>query len=189
MKQILKTVYELDEVKEKAIKKNEYINVDYDWYKFILDEWEEKLKSFGFARPEIYFNGFGSQGDGACFDCDSYYIDLDILSQKIDLTEEQQKRLYDLKPEIEIKIEKNQCANHYSHYNTRYINIYHFLNDDEDVELINEAEEKIENLRAELCKEIYNDLEEQYYYLISDEAIYETLQANEYYFNEDGSIA
>ncbi len=187
-KQVLKTVYELEEVKEKAIEKNRFINVDFDdWSDFIIEEWQEKLKNIGFCNPKIYYSGFCSQGDGSCFDNDSYHIDLDLLLNHVDLTDEEKARLYDLKSELEIKIEV--INHHYNHENTRKIYILHYIDNKDDEELIEKFEELLEELRIELCKEIYVDLEDEYNYLTSDKAILETLQANSYYFESNGDIA
>lgn len=191
VKQVLKTVYELNEVKEKAIEENRYINVDFDdWYNFIFHDWKEKLEKIGFCNAEIYFSGFGSQGDGACFDCQPYYINLDLILNNLDFTDEEKEKIYNLKDCFNLTIEKNSYANHYSHEETRYVNIdYLDVENEEDENLIGCLSEKLEDLRCNLCKQIYKDLEKEYDYLTSDDAIYETLQANEYYFEENGKIA
>ena len=46
----------------------------------------------------------------------------------------------------------------------------------------------IEELRYKLSCDLYNDLYEEYYYLISDEAVKETLIANDYLFESNGEI-
>ena len=69
---IIKTYLQFSELtdkqKEKIIDKNYDINVsDEFWYEYLHEEFENKLKSLGFYKIEIYFSGFSSQGDGACF--------------------------------------------------------------------------------------------------------------------------
>jgi hypothetical protein len=192
VKQVLKTVYELDEVKEKAIEENRYINVDdfSDWYNFVFYDWKEKLEKIGFCNPEIYFSGFCSQGDGACFDNDSYHFDLDLLLKNVDLTEEEREKIYSLKDDFDLFIKTSDSRGHYCHENTRYIEIDDFyIEDEEEKFLLNKFENLLEDLRFDLCKQIYKDLENEYNYLTSDDAVYETLQANEYYFEENGKIA
>lgn len=191
-KQVLKTVYELDEVKEKAIDKNRYINVDdfSDWYNFVFHDWKEKLEKIGFCNPEIYFSGFCSQGDGACFDNDAYHLDLDLLLKNVDLTDEEREKIYSLKSDFDLTIERSQNDGHYCHENTRYINIDCFCIDNEnDKILLSKFEGLLEELRESLCIQIYKDLENEYNYLTSDDAVYETLQANYHYFEENGEIA
>jgi hypothetical protein len=189
-KQVLKTVYELDEVKEKAIEKNRYINVDdfNDWYNFIFYNWKEKLEKIGFCNAEIHFSGFCSQGDGACFDCQSYNINLDTLLQNVELTDEEREKIYNLKGKFELTIER--IGFHYCHENTRVVNLEQFNIEDKDSKnLLYHFENLLEDLRESLCLKIYDDLEKEYNYLMSDEAIYETLQANEYLFKANGEIA
>ena len=50
-------------------------------------------------------------------------------------------------------------------------------------------ENEIENLYYELCDQIYNDLRREFEYLTGEEGILETIQANEYKFDENGEIA
>lgn len=68
------TVYSYSELSETAKEKarNWYIEncCDYEWYDFILEDWKEKLAEIGFTNAKIYFTGFWSQGDGACFDAE-----------------------------------------------------------------------------------------------------------------------
>lgn len=189
MKQILKTVYELDEVKEKAIEKNRYINVEFnDWNNLLILDWKEKLEKAGFSDPKIYFSGFYSQGDGACFDCNSF--DISRLLKNLNFTDKEKARILEIQDDFSITIEKNGFANHYNHERTRYTNIDSFyIENEKDKNLLFDLEKHIEQLRLDLCRKIYNDLEDEYYYLTSDQAVYDTLQANEYYFEESGKIA
>jgi hypothetical protein len=188
-KQVLKTVYELDEVKEEAIEKNRYINVDFDdWYDFTFHDWKEKLEKIGFCNAEIHFSGFSSQGDGACFDNDAYHMDLDLLLKNVDLTDEEREKIYNLKGDFELTIER--IGFHYCHENTRVINLEQFyIEDEESKNLLYHFENLLEDLRESLCIQIYEDLEKEYNYLTSDDAVYETLQANGYYFEVNGQIA
>lgn len=191
VKQILKTVYELDEVKQKAIEKNFYINVDYpDWCDFILEDWKIKLEKIGFENINIYYSGFCSQGDGACFDAD---IDVDkianYLQSKNLINEDEKNKFIDLQDYFYLTIKSsNNCR--YCHENSRYIDLDCFYVDDEDDKIfLHNIELMIEELRVSLCKQIYKNLEDEYYSLLTDEAVYEALQAQACYFEEDGRIA
>jgi hypothetical protein len=46
----------------------------------------------------------------------------------------------------------------------------------------------VEETRHNFCREIYRALETEYDYLTSEEAIIETIEANEYEFTEDGEL-
>lgn len=190
-KQILKTVYELDEVKQKAIEKNYYINVDYpDWGDFIIEDWKIKLKEIGFENINIYYSGFGSQGDGACFDAD---IDIDkianYLQSKNLINEDEKNKFINLQDDFYLTIKSsNNCR--YCHENSRYTDLDCFyVNNEDDKIFLHNVELMIEELRVDLCKDIYQDLYNEFYFLVSDDAIYNTLKDFDYLFNEDGTIA
>ena len=53
--------------------------------------------------------------------------------------------------------------------------------------LVNEFQDDVEALRYALCKAIYRDLEAEYEYRTSDEALAEDADANEYTFDERGN--
>jgi hypothetical protein len=216
-----------EDLKEKIIEKYSTINVDDSfWYESILDEWKEKLAEQGFENAEIYFNGFWSQGDGACFDAD---VDLEKLI-RLAYKKNPDKRDFllaliadDSKSppyEMSCSIQKNSYANHYSHSNTRYINLEIENSDIVDIlfkplkqlaldmteekyqeylniislrlkygiegDIVKELEEDLDNWRKSLCAQIYKELEAEYDYQTTSKAILETLEANDYEFDEDG---
>ena len=194
---VKKTLYDFEEVREKALEKNRYILVDdYSyWYDEIYYNAKEELEKMGFLNVDIKFSGFGSQGDGACFDGE---IDveklLDYLLEIKKFSIEEITKLKNICDTLDIEIYKNQFSTHYYHEKTRYINIeveYNYLDDEFDVEkgdeIINRLEKIVEEIRLEKCKEIYNQLEEQYDNLTSDECLTDWLN-DAYWFNEDGTI-
>ena len=188
-KVILKTVYELDEVKEKAIEKHRYIHVEFsDWYELLIIDWKEKLEKAGFLNPKIYFSGFCSQGDGACFDCDSF--DISRLLKNLDFTDEEKARILEIQDDFSISIEKTGFYNLYSHERTRYVEIDDFcVEKQSDKNLLFNLKKQIEEMRLDFCAKIYSDLNDEYDYLTSDSVVYDTLRANEWLFEENGEIA
>lgn len=96
----------------------------------------------------------------------------------------------------EAKVER--ICNQYSHWNTcRFLCEFHDRGQVDDnykftadhpriYNLFQRFREDAESLRKDLCRVIYTALEEEHEYLNSDEALIETAQANEYYFNEHG---
>lgn len=177
------------EAKEKAITDARYINVDDDWwYKSIVEHWTEKLARFGFEDAEIFFNGFYSQGDGACFDAS---VNLVKLADYI-LTRGKQRakvsklatlhKIGELVERGEIEAQIVKLDSHYSHERTRR---FAFC-EDEPADIINEIEPRAEELRLKLCREIYEELRAEYEGATTDEAVAETLEVNEYAFLSDG---
>ena len=57
------------EAKKKVLERLSQINVDYDqWHDGIIEDAKECGKILGIDIDKIYFSGFSSQGDGACFE-------------------------------------------------------------------------------------------------------------------------
>lgn len=55
--------------KDELIEKYRYMNVDggYDWWESIEEDLRSDMDAIGFTVDKMYFSGFWSQGDGACF--------------------------------------------------------------------------------------------------------------------------
>lgn len=182
-KEVLKTIYSFEEVKEKAIEQNRYINVEHEWYDGTIEDWENRLSEIGFCNAKIYFSGFACQGDGACFDCESYNFDLQEILNNLDFSKEEKEKIYNLSPLFNLSIEKHDGR--YCHEMTRYVDVYYF-GDEKYTELMTSFERKLEDLRIKLCREIYDNLRDEFYSLIEDDCVAETL--SDYWFNEDGTI-
>jgi len=141
--------------------------------------------------PCIYYSGFYSQGDGACFEGSYSYAkgssrairdyapqDTTLHMTADNLRDVQQRNFYRLKANVK----------HRGHYNHEYCteidvfdreNNYRDLNDD-DVDTIQES------LR-DFMRWIYRSLEKEYEYQMSDETVDENIRCNEYEFDENGN--
>lgn len=170
-----------EDAKKKALDGLRSVNVEYHkWYDFIEDEWVEKLNEEGFVGATVYFSGFSSQGDGACFDAD---IDITKFTDN--------KRLLALASQTEYTIQKNSYASHYSHERTRYVD-FNSITTRTTQSNIHKAMMNlcaaIEAKRLELSRELYRALEKAHDDLISDKQIIETINANEWTFTENGKL-
>jgi len=183
MRTIRTKVYKFDELtpaaQNKAIEKLYDINVDHSWWEYGLENMVNMLSENGFENAKIQFSGFSSQGDGASFDADINVSHFCNDRRIVKIAEEY----------CHFHIAKSSFANHYSHERTRYVE-YNSL--EAKSVRINEAlqqlSETIEQRRLSLSKQIYKDLEQEYEYLTSKEAVIETIQANEYEFYQDGTL-
>jgi len=181
MRVIETTVYKFeelsDEAKDRAIEKYQSkMNVcelaltDGDCYNLMCEE-------AGFLNSEIEYSGFYSQGDGA-----SFMADIDTESFLVGKYE----CLKELDFHLEIRIRRN---NTYHEYSKVVVPLY--VEDaiaEEHMKLIEELSDEVEQLRVDLCHDIYRALEIDYEYQTSNEAISETLIANEYEFDEQGNM-
>jgi hypothetical protein len=192
MREVLRTYYDLDDIKEEAINENRHINVEnIDWFDSVFDDWQTRLEEIGFTDAKIHFSGFWNQGDGASFDAD---IDNDLVVAHLvkmgRISETEAESILKLQDSFELKIRRNSYANHYSHKRTRYVNIEYWDMDNEEQEIrVERFAEQVELLRLELSDDIYSDLNKDYDYLTCDDAVYDTLKANNYYFESNGKIA
>jgi hypothetical protein len=58
----------LDEsTKAKVLDAHRDTNTDHDWWSFVYENFTHEMREIGIEVEEMYFRGFWSQGDGACF--------------------------------------------------------------------------------------------------------------------------
>ena len=188
-------LFEFDElpeaIKSKIVERERWINTeDALWDDFLLDDWKEKLTELGFDDPDISFTGFGSQGDGASFTCKRVDVALFLAKQK---AKGRFKALLKAikSGEAEVNVSVDSIDHHYSHEYTikAYSEVY--FSDDENDAVSQQADELADfvlDVARTLSRQIYRELEKEYFYLTSDEAIIETIKANEYTFTESGRM-
>lgn len=162
------------------------INTDYEWWNCIADDWSEKLETFGFIAPKIYFSGFYSQGDGACFDA---RINLDQAFSKY-LEECPRKHERAIRAFLEDCNARIVTTSHrYSHENTRSIEYESGREGKHLNAILDNLIDWLEEKRKAFCREIYRELEREYDSLTSNEAVQESIEANDYEFTAIGKIA
>jgi len=194
MRTVEKVVYKLNElpdnVQETAIEKFREFNLSYEWWDNVYYDVEEIGKLIGIEIDKIYFSGFCSQGDGACFEGSYYYQkqsvkkimeyapqDEDLHEIAKELYNIQRKYFYGLNARI-------KQSGHYMHEMCTQIDVY---NDEGDYTPTESNDSITESLR-DFMRWIYKRLEDEHDYLQSDEAIKETIEANDYEFDIWGSI-
>lgn len=191
---VTRTLFQFNELsedaKKRAIERLRDINVDHDWYEWELDYLTGQLESVGFNSPIIAFSGFCQQGDGASFTCKTANIELLIDALKDSRHHRKYVRfLTKIADYLSVSVER--IDHRYSHKYTAKVSVDSCLPGRRlQLEaLIDRFEEDVESLRLEWSNTIYEALEEQYDHLRSDEAVIEGIEANEYEFLEDGTLA
>lgn len=184
-----------EEAKERVLEKHRSWNVDFDeWADFMIDDFKEKLRTLGFLDPETYYSGFWSQGDGASFKAE---IDLDKYIRTH--LEELIKAGVDIFTLRKI-LNNNPCDSDWEmegHHITQSGRYYHENTMDIDLDWRGDAPKDIEDALTQmqgfiledarnLAKEFYKSLGKEYDYSTSDEAIIESLNANDKKFTRDG---
>lgn len=191
MKTINANVYRLNEldpkVKEGVLERCSQLLVEGHWFFPIVEGFREDMEYYGFIEAEPYFSGFYSQGDGACFICDT--LDTDIFIRKLyeeghDISEEAVLETKNMS--VIIQKVNTSFARQYDHENTVAAYVTY------EGEILSETDiDRLESVLTEWVRErsrkLYQDLEKFYEELTHPEAVEEYLQDS--YFFEDGRIA
>lgn len=175
------------------------------WYEFVYEDFEAiceilgiELKTFPVRlygggtsqKPCIWFSGFWSQGDGACFEgCYRYQKaagrkirehapqDYELHRIASALQAIQRHHFYHLRAEIV----------HHGRYYHEYCMAIEVALDSSDVQgMIADAADGVVELMRDLARWLYRQLEREYEYLTSNEVVDEAIIANGYTFTEDG---
>lgn len=185
------TVYKFHELSEdiqkKAIEKLCDINVNHDWWDFVYDDAENiglKITSFDTSYREEITGDFILNAD----DCARK-----ILKEHGKL-EAQEEETGTRKIASEFLEELSCLREKLSGLEKEHDEVEHTDHDlaDSLYDKIKDTEEEIETLEKEfkndLLREYLSILRKELDYLLSEEAIIETIEANDYDFREDGSI-
>jgi hypothetical protein len=182
------------EQRERLLERHRYINVEHDdWYDCVYADFREDMKAVGISVTRMYFTGFWSQGDGACFEgsmedtlkyLDHHHKDQYPMIRKL------------LGYEGEVYVNCSHRGNYYHQYCIEFwadsdtltgivdqpTEFHTTIVEQWQEQLTDEMDafEKdiIEQWRSYM-QDLYFKLEAEYDYLVSDEAVWETIEANE----------
>jgi len=154
-------------------------------------------------KPAVYWSGFSSQGDGACFEgtwrasavkpgAVAAHVGDSEQCQEVKRIAGEFEKLAKEFPEASFRVNHR---GHYSHENCTEFNFnFPDANDGEDWpegsrEQWQKACDHLEETAKDFMRWIYRQLETEYDYARSDEQVDESIIANEYEFTEDGERA
>lgn len=205
------TVYQYDELTDEAKERarewyRRACDGDDYWQESVIEDAETCAKILGIEidqrqvkrmdgkyneHPKIWFSGFSSQGDGACFEGRYQYRkgaakairqhagDPELWAIADALQDAQRGVLYSARARM-------QHSGHYVHSGCMAVSVECERGGDE---ARGEAESVIEQCMRDFADWIYKQLETEYDYQNSDEQVDEMIRANEYEFEEDGTRA
>jgi len=159
---------------------------------FVTEDWKQILEHLGFFDVDIYWSGFCSQGDGACFTghWEDKYVKYDKLVELVG--EEKAKEYGEFFHQMKALLDLNATEPHYARLTHRG-HYYHEHSTTYEIDIPEDAEDSVpdfeENFKEAcqyLMRKIYRQLEDEYEYQMSDEAVAEAIECNEYDFNEEG---
>lgn len=184
-----------DSAKERALDWARDTYFEYEWWENVFVMAKEAGAMLGIDINRIYFSGFWSQGDGACFEGAYSYrkgwrkalrseFGGDLLAKLEaigdDLQEIQARYFYGISASV-------RQSGHYMHSYCTSVNVEFeehptgYWND------TIEAEDGITEALRDFMDLIYRWLEEEYDWLSGEEQLTDWIIANEYQFDEDGS--
>ena len=206
----IKEVYQFDELsdeaKERAREWYRQGNCDDSfWSECTIDAAKEIGKLLGMDIDKVYFSGFWSQGDGACFE--GTWRAGDIKLEKLKEYAPQDKELQRIGEQLaELAVKypdgyfRVKHRGHYSHSGCTSFDVE--LPNDQEQELeydspeykalqveLGEDEDSLIELARDYMNWIYQRLEADWEWQNADEQVDENIRANEYEFLEDGQLA
>lgn len=203
------TVYRLDELSDEAKHKARAWyregGFDYDWYDAVNEDFQRIAEILGIRlktrtvrlmgggsrqEPCIWFRGFWSQGDGACWE--GFYAYRKNASAGIRSYAPQDTTLHSIADALQAIQRRNFYqlraeVSHRGHYYHEYCMAISVERDSPTWhDMTTDAEEIVMEALRDLARWLYHQLEREYDYLSSDEAVDETITANDYTFTGAG---
>lgn len=211
MEQITTTVYTFDELSEfaqnTALDNARYSDVNlFEWWETTYEDVATIAELFGldirqtrkqssdgkkhWYDPTIYFSGFSSQGDGACFE--GYYQYKKGALKAVKEYAPQDNELHNIVKQLQELQKSNfyritcrtKQRGYYNHSGCMDVEVENKI--DSYLDIKNE-DDFIQCMR-DFADWIYERLEEEYDYLTSDECIKERVLANDVRFTENGEV-
>ena len=206
---IATTVYRLEELpegaKDRARAWYREGGFDHDWYDAVYEDFQRIAEILGIRLktrttrlvggrtrqdPCIWFSGFWSQGDGAAWE--GVYSYRKSAAAELRAYAPKDKTLHRIAETLQAAQRQNfyQLRAAVTHRGNYYHAFTMAVSVSQDsaaaVEIIGDAESTVTDALRDLANWLYRQLEQEYDYLTSDEAVDETLIANGYTFTEEG---
>ena len=189
MRTIERTLFKFEELneeqKERALNDHRHWNVEnFEWWDCTFEDAKTIAGLMGIEIKDIFFSGFWSQGDGACF-TGSFSYNKGMV-KKVKEYAPKDERLHRIAEDI-FDLHRRAFYSTYGrishtgrYCHERSMSVEHYQERGEDIHW-----KLWEDVFADFALWIYRRLEEEYEYLTSDEAVEESLIANEYEFEVD----
>ncbi len=203
------TVYRLEELSDAAKEKARswYCEggFDDDWFESVYDDFESIAEIVGLRlktrqvrlygggtrqKPCIWFSGFSSQGDGACFE--TFYSYRKGAPCRIREYAPQDAELHRIADALQVAQRRNFYqlnaeASHRGRYYHEYCMAISVERDSPTYQdMTADAEEAVIEALRDLARWLYRQLEQEYEFQTSGEVVDEAIIANEYTFTETG---
>jgi hypothetical protein len=181
--------------KAQLIEKYRYFNVECGaWWDHTYDEFGERMLEQGILVTDIYFSGFCSQGDGACFEGfikdTKKFLEVNFKPDEYPFI----RKLLEHGGDVKFRCKH---SGHYYHENSTAFDvdcdIFGYvlpITTDFHDQIVLAWDEQLNHEMEEFTKdskeifrrhmrELYRELERDYDHLTSDEAVWEAIESNE----------
>lgn len=194
-----------DPAKERARSWYRETALDPDWYEPVYADFVVVCEILGLAlqtstvrlvgggtrqKPCLYFQGFGSQGDGACFE--GVYTYARQAPAKIRRHAPQDAGLHRIADTLQAVQRRNfyrlraEIGHRDRYYHEQCMAITVERDSPTGQEMTPDAEDIVAESLRDLARWLYRQLEREYAFQTSDEAVDEAITANAYTFTEGG---
>ena len=191
----------MQDSKEELLAQFRDINVSHDWWEFTYEDFKNEMAQKGVVVDDIFFSGFWSQGDGACFTGTVSSSNFKLFMEAFDLHDKFSAAYYFAQSqEVYMNIVHQ---GYYSHENTMSVQLHDYTGNPYGEEdglryetydtmqtLFNEdfdaLEDELQELMQNEARKLYRRLEKEYEYLTSDEVVWETIEANDLRLQHEG---
>lgn len=206
--EVMHTLYKFEELSDQAKERarqwwRECENSDGDW-SFMYADFEKCGKIIGIeidrrtyktigggtgSEPTIYWSGFSSQGDGACFE--GRYAYAKDAHNKIRAHAPKDERLHKIADDL-LAIQRKHGyrlearVKHSGHYNHKYCTAIDVTDSRTGDDVDKETYDTVVEALRDFMEWIYRSLEKEYEWKMADEQVDENITANEYTFNAQG---
>lgn len=171
--------------------------LDFEWWDCLVEDWKNLADLIGIEIDKIYFSGFCSQGDGACFEGAYSYRQgwRKALKRELgdcplrDELESYGERLQALqKPYFYGVSASVKHSGFYMHSGCTSISVDPGEHPTGYWDDITDLEDDVTQVLREFMDEIYQALEREFDYLNADNQVEEAIAANEWEFTENGDF-
>lgn len=192
------SIYKFEELSDSAKEKARewYRNgaLDYEWWDSVYKDAERVFKILGIdatrngKSPAIYWSGFHSQGDGACFEGSYRYQAGSVRAMYRHAPKDEELNRIAL--ELMLVQRRNGYSitadmSHRGNYQHDHSVSFDMSNHHDNLSLADG--EEVTKLLRDLMHWIYDSLKREHDWLLSDEQVDESIIINEYEFDEAGN--
>lgn len=194
MRTITTKVYTFNELEDTAKEKaRDWYRAgmfDYEWYDYVFEDAKRLGALMGWNIDKIYFSGFSSQGDGACFE--GSWSSENVKPGGVKIEAPRDKRLHAIATEFErLALSGLSCtvkqSGHYNHEGCTDFSID--VPETVDDSKVEELKDALKENSRDFMRWIYRRLEAEYEYMSEDAQVDENITVNEYEFKADGTRA